>query len=141
MPKFLGHSMLGSDEKTKITPSMTDEEIIEAVARRVINMQLGVPAIFFLESTKPLSFLGSQLLIFLQPFVQTFLTIANYERFATMMENRDNVEKLIQRVEQMDEDIRLDEKRKKAEKKRLQKEEEERTGQKRKNFWQRIFRL
>jgi len=133
--------MFGSDEKTKVTPEMTDDEIIEAVARRVINMQLGIPAIFFLESTKPLSFLGSQLLIFLQPFVQTFLTIRNYERFATLMENRDNVEKLILRVEQMDEDIRIEEKRKKAEKKRLREEEEKRTGQKQKNIWQRIFRF
>jgi len=57
---------------------MTNEELLDAVAKRVVGMRLAVPAVFFLESTKPLSFLGSQLLIFLQPFVQAFLKIKSY---------------------------------------------------------------
>jgi len=54
---------------------MTNEELINAVAGRVVRMRLGVPAVFFLESTKPLSFIGSQVLVFLQPFVEAFLTM------------------------------------------------------------------
>ena len=96
---------------------MTGEEIIEAVARRIVGMRLAVPAVFFLESTKPLSFLGSQLLVFLQPFVQAFLSVRNYERFANLMEDRTNVENLIRRVEVLDEEMRAEEKRRRAEEK------------------------
>ncbi len=96
----------------------TDEELLDAVAGRMVRMRLAVPAIFFLESTKPLSFLGSQLLIFLQPFVQAFLTIRNYERFAQLMEDRQNVERLIRRIEALDEDTRKEEKRQRADAKK-----------------------
>ncbi len=47
-----------------------DEALIAAVAGRVVRMGLAVPAIFFLESTKPLSFVGSQVLVFFEPFVK-----------------------------------------------------------------------
>ena len=67
-------------------------------------MGLGVPAVFLLESSKPLSFVGSQVLIFLQPFVEAFLTIRSYQRFAHLMEDRKNLELLIQRIEALDEE-------------------------------------
>lgn len=107
---------------------MSDDELLEAVAKRVVGMRLAVPAVFFLESTKPLSFLGSQLLIFLQPFVQAFLTVKSYERFSHLMEDRDNVEKLIQRMEQLDEEQRVEEKRLRREEKKRKQEERARRG-------------
>lgn len=104
------------------------DALIDAVAAKVTGMGLGVPAIFFLESSKPLSFLGSQLLVFLEPFVKTFFDIQSYERFYTLMEDRDNVERLIQRVEDLEE--RLEEE--KAERKREKKEEKRREKEERK---------
>ncbi len=117
----------GEPVKKKLD-EMTEDELLEAVAKRVVGMRLAVPAVFFLESTKPLSFLGSQLLIFLQPFVQAFLTVKSYERFSHLMEERENVEKLIQLMEQLDEDQRLEEKRLKAEDKKRKQEERARRG-------------
>ncbi|MCK4414102.1 MAG: hypothetical protein KAY32_11205 [Candidatus Eisenbacteria sp.] len=101
---------------------MTNEELINAVAGRVVRMRLGVPAVFFLESTKPLSFVGSQVLVFLQPFVEAFLTIRNYQRFAALIEDRENIERLIQRVEALDEEMRDAEKKARDEEKRARKE-------------------
>jgi hypothetical protein len=103
-----------------------DEALIDAVATRVIRMGLGVPAIFFLESSKPLSFLGSQLLVFLEPFVKTFFDIKSYDRFYTLMEDRENVEKLILRVEELEEkqkEERAERKRERKMKKKREKEE------------------
>ncbi len=56
-----------------------DEALIAAVAGRVVRMGLAVPAVFFLESTKPLSFVGSQALVFFEPFVKAFLNLASYD--------------------------------------------------------------
>ncbi|MCK4304987.1 MAG: hypothetical protein KAY24_12185 [Candidatus Eisenbacteria sp.] len=104
--------------KSRSLPDMSDEEIIESIAKRIVRMRMAVPAVFFLESTKPLSFLGSQLLVFLEPFVQTFLTVRNYERFTGMMEDRSNVEKLIRRMEVLDDETREEERQARAEEKR-----------------------
>lgn len=106
-------------------PPMTDEELLDAVAGRVVNMRLAVPAVFFLESTKPLSFIGSQALVFLEPFVQAFLSTEAYSRFARLMEDRQNLEALIRRIESKDEELRAREKQEKerrAEEKRRRRE-------------------
>jgi hypothetical protein len=107
---------------------MTDDELLDAVARRVVRMSLAVPSIFMLESTKPLSFVGSQVLVFLEPFIQAFLTIRHYQQFTRMLEDRRNVEKLIQRIEAFDEDARRAEKERKAEEKRRKAEAKRTAG-------------
>jgi hypothetical protein len=79
-----------------------DEELIEKVARKIVRMRMTVPAIFFLESSKPLAFLGSQLLIFFEPFIQTLFNIRQYQRFALLMEHHENWERLIRKMEDLE---------------------------------------
>jgi len=97
--------------------TLDEEGLLDAVATRIAKMGLGVPAIFFLESSKPLSFLGSQFLVFIEPFVKTFIDIKNYDRFCLMMEDRNNVEKLILKVEDLEEKTREEKRQEKKEKK------------------------
>jgi hypothetical protein len=68
-----------------------------------------VPAIFFLESMKPLSFVGSQALHFFEPMVRALFTIPEYERFALLMERRENLEALLVTIEQQDAAARREE--------------------------------
>jgi phenylacetate-coenzyme A ligase PaaK-like adenylate-forming protein len=69
-----------------------------------------VPAIFFLESVKPLSFVGSQALHFFEPMVNAFFQVRDYERFSLLMERRENLEVLLVKIEAKDEAARQDEK-------------------------------
>jgi len=69
-----------------------------------------VPAIFFLESVKPLSFVGSQAMHFFEPFVHAFFPVRDYERFAVMMERRENLEALLVKIENQDDAARREEK-------------------------------
>jgi hypothetical protein len=111
------------------TPSSAEQDaaLIEAVAARVVKMGLATPAVFFLESTKPLSYVGSQALVFLEPFVKSVLTLASYDRFTAMVEDRKNIETLILRIEDLDETARAEEKaQKKLEKERKKQESLER---------------
>ncbi len=85
---------------------MTTEELISKVAKRVVELRLTPIAIVLLESSKPLSFLASQVLVFFQPIVTSILPLASYESFITLLENRDNLEKLIQSIEK-EEDIKI----------------------------------
>ncbi len=103
-----------------------DEELVAKVARKVVDMRLSVPAIFLLESSKPLAFLGGQLLVFLEPFVQTLFNFRQYQRFAFLMENRDNWERLLRRIEDLEEDLRRSENEEKRRKKA--RKEEGKTG-------------
>lgn len=84
---------------------ITDErksELIEKIAKRIVDMRMTVPAILFLESTKPLSFIGSQIMVFFQPIFRTFFSLREYDEVALMLEERENVEKLILSIEKAD---------------------------------------
>jgi len=78
----------------------TYDDIIERIAERVVNMRLGTVAIVLLESTKPLSFIASQVLVFFEPIVRALFNPKDYKRFYEMLEDRNNIEKLIQRIEE-----------------------------------------
>jgi hypothetical protein len=95
-----------------------DEELIGKVANKVVSMRLTVPAIFLLESSKPLAFLGGQLLVFLEPFIQTLFNFKQYQRFAFLMENRDNWERLLRKMEDLEDEAKRREKEEKARKKK-----------------------
>lgn len=81
------------------------EEFINKIAKKIVELKLSVPAIFFLESIKPLSFIGSQALVFFRPIILAVFNIPNaYDIFIRIMEDRENVEKLIQKIEQLEEE-------------------------------------
>lgn len=79
-----------------------DTALLASIASRIVRMGLAVPAVFFLESVKPLSFIGSQALVFFEPFVKAFLDLKSYDRFAALMEDRANLEKLMTMIEERD---------------------------------------
>ena len=81
-----------------------DEELLRKVADKAVRMGLAVPAVFFLESSKPLSFIGSQALVFFEPFVKAFLNLSSYDRFSALMEDRKNVERLIRLIEEIEDE-------------------------------------
>ncbi len=99
-----------------------DQELINKLAGKIVRMRMTIPAIFFLESSKPLAFLGSQLLIFFEPFVQTLFNIRQYQRFAVLMEHHENWERLIRKMEDLEAEYTEKEKKDKEEKKKKKKE-------------------
>jgi hypothetical protein len=79
-----------------------EREVLDNAAQLLIERRLTAPAILFLESIKPLSFITSQALVFLGPLVQALLSFADYQVFAEAVESRENLEWLIQRLEAAD---------------------------------------
>jgi len=76
-----------------------DKKLMEKMAGLVVSRRLTAMAVFFLESSKPLSFIGSQFLVFMQPFIQSFFNFQEYDRITALMEDKNNVELLIQYIE------------------------------------------
>ncbi len=58
-----------------------------------------------LESMTPLSYLGSQALVFFYPFVTAFLNSEDYKEFQQMLEYRESIQYMIQVIER-EQDIR-----------------------------------
>lgn len=107
--------LIDSDSKFDKNFTPEDETLVSKVAEKIVRRRMTVPAIFFLESSKPLAFLGGQLLIFLEPFIQTLFNFRQYQRFAFLMEDRSNWEKLIRKVEDLEAEYTEKEKQAKKE--------------------------
>ena len=72
-----------------------DQNIISTFAKEIVERGMSVPAIFFLESTKYISFIGSQFLVFLGPLATCFINNKKYYNLAELLEDRTNIEFLI----------------------------------------------
>lgn len=105
-----------------MTSDEADEALLDAVAGKIVRIGMAVPAVFFLESVKPLNFIGSQALVFLEPFVKSVLNVASYDRFTALMEDRTSIERLLIKVEKLDEEGRQKEKDEKRRRQEAQKQ-------------------
>ena len=56
----------------------SEEKMISNLAKEIVDRGLSVPAIFFLESSKYISFIGSQFLVFLGPIATCFINNKKY---------------------------------------------------------------
>ena len=87
----------------EILPEDIDDEdrerILKRVATEIVSRRLTAPAIFFLESCSPLSFVGSQAMIVMEPFIHAIFNLPDYRKFALIMERRENVNALITMIE------------------------------------------
>ena len=72
--------------------------LIERVALRLEAAGMSAPAIAFLESNRPLAFVGSQMLLVAQPFLSPFLS--SLDGWIEILEDRGSVERLTRRLEQ-----------------------------------------
>jgi hypothetical protein len=76
-----------------------DDGLIEQLVGHVVEWRLVTPAIAFLHLHKPLSFLGSQAFLMLQPLLDALTPRDLTSRWITLMADRTQVERLIARLE------------------------------------------
>ena len=117
---------------------LTDQEILERIAEWTVERRLTAPAIVFLESHRPLSFVGSQAMIaaspianFFEPFFQMLMGAGYdhslFDRFARMLEERRELpELLIIEIERRNQAFKAREKEEKLRRKALKREAKER---------------
>jgi len=79
-----------------------EDAVLEKLARKVVEKRMAVPAIVFLESVKPLNFIGSQALVFFEPIVQTLFNFKDYDTFRQALEKRESIEILLLKIEGYD---------------------------------------
>ena len=79
-------------------------ELFGKIAKRIVDMRLTPVAIVTLESVKPLSFIGSQLMVFFQPIFSAVFPFKQYEEFSALLEERSNIEEFIQSIEKLEDE-------------------------------------
>ena len=82
-----------------------EKHILDSFAKKIVDRNLSVAAIFFLESTKYVSFIGSQFLVFLGPLSTMFINDKSYYHFIDIIEKKENIEYLINQIEIIQLDI------------------------------------
>jgi hypothetical protein len=65
----------------------------------VVRRDMAVPAVMFLESVRPLNFVGSQSMVFFKPILSRFFSRYEYDRIANILEKREVVDLLINEIE------------------------------------------
>ncbi|MCK9328310.1 MAG: hypothetical protein PHY08_04360 [Candidatus Cloacimonetes bacterium] len=78
-------------------------ELIDKVAVFFASRRMGAPALLFLESMRPLHFIGSQIMYFLSPFAGIIFKGEEFEEFAALLSDHENVQLLINRIDELDE--------------------------------------
>ena len=79
-------------------------DIVERLAREIVRRRMTTPALLALEMGRPLNYIGSQAMVFLQPIVSVLFDTDGYEAFAKFMEQRKSVDYLCDRIEQAEAD-------------------------------------
>ena len=77
------------------------DEMIEKTAHAVVKRRLESPAVALLEMHKPLAMLGSNLVMLFTPLAAPFITWKRCDELAFFLMDRDNVEKLAARIEEL----------------------------------------
>ena len=80
--------------------------LVDRAAKWIVEKGLATPAVFLLEMHKPVAPFGSMMMLGAIPFLGPFVGFGALERFALMAEDRNNVERLICRIEQLAEEAR-----------------------------------
>ena len=83
-------------------PTDDEKRVVERLATEVVRRGLTAPALLFLESSRPLNYLGSQLLVFFAPFAELVFKPADYRTLTGFLEHRGSVEYTCRRIEALD---------------------------------------
>ena len=78
-----------------------DKNILTLFAQKIVDKKVSVLAIFLLESTKYVSFIAGQALIFFGPILTLFIEDKKYYDFIALLDKRENVEFLISKIEDL----------------------------------------
>jgi hypothetical protein len=81
------------------TLSAEDLALLDRMARAVVQRRMTGPALVLLESLRPLNYVGSQFLYFLEPLVGSFVSTSDYDRMARILEQRESIQCLIDAIE------------------------------------------
>ena len=86
-------------DRSEFCPTQRQRIIVDAIARKIVRHGMGTVAILFLESFRPMNYVASQGLVFLEPILKGTLFGDDYTEFYRMLEHRGSVDYIVERIE------------------------------------------
>ena len=83
-------------------PTPEQGQAADAVCRQIVKRHLTTPAILFLEMSRPLNYLGSQVLHFFAPLLSVLSQSGGHRHFAAFLEQRGSIDYLCRRIEELE---------------------------------------
>jgi len=125
-----GEPIVGFEESL----SDRQRELMNRFADRVVQMRMTTPAILFLESVRPLNYVGSQVMVFFAPVVRGFFGLPEWDELRLVLERRESIGYFLDLLEAKESDAIAEEDRRKAERK-AEKVAEKLAGNPRQKKW------
>lgn len=79
-----------------------ESDLLDRLAGALVRRRLTAPSLLFLESLRPLHFLGSQAMVFFAPFVKALVQGKDYDTLTELLERRTAVDALLGRIEALE---------------------------------------
>ena len=76
------------------------EQLIEHLTKQISRWRLTVPAILFLQVTRPLTFIASQGLLLAQPLLSFVYDAPRIEDYAQLLSDKASIDQLVSRLEE-----------------------------------------
>lgn len=95
--RFNQRMSLSTSEALNVTAEQT--AAVDKVAGFLVRFGMTTPALFTLETMRPLSYVGSQFMHMLSPAVSTFLTSEAWNEMAELLEDRRGMDYVLERIE------------------------------------------
>lgn len=83
-------------------------ELIEKVARFIVERNMAAPALIATDMFLPLNHIGSQLMYFALPVAELIFDSKKYQQFAALIEEDRYLKMLSKRIDELDEEIHAD---------------------------------
>jgi hypothetical protein len=108
---------------TNFENELTDRQrlLLDKLAIRIVQLRMTTPAILFLESVRPLNYVGSQVMVFFAPLVRGFLGLPEWDELRLVLERRESIGYFLDLIEKKEGDLMIEEKRRKEERKAAKK--------------------
>lgn len=88
--------------ESAFAPSDEERALADRLCREIIRRKLTVPALAFLEMSRPLNSLGAQALHFFTPLLSAVMEPEQVRRFAEFLDRRGSIDWLCRRLEELD---------------------------------------
>jgi len=83
-------------------PTAVQRRVVERVCVEIVKRRLTTPALIFLETSRPLNYLGAQALHFLRPIATVILDGEGYGCFTEFLEQRGSVDYFCNRIQELE---------------------------------------
>ncbi len=99
--RWLKHAF-AVDSPGPAEPTPEQHAAVDAVCRQIVKRHLTTPTLVFLEMSRPLNYVGSQVLHFFGPILSMITQRRGHQHFAAFLEHRGAIDYLCRRIEELE---------------------------------------